>query len=142
MTTRDSRRSILSRLTLRRGRIGDRGDSTVEVAILALPMMLVTGMLLHGGFYYYARSAALGAATQGASTARTYNLADRGAGDAKAREFLDAINAGLTNVQVTHQVTATTVTVTVSGDVYTFIPIYSTRITMSATRPIERVTTP
>ena len=83
MTTRDSRRSVLPRLTLRRGGIGDRGDSTVEVAILALPMMLVTGMLLHGGFYYYARSTALAAATQGASTARTYNLADRSAGDAR-----------------------------------------------------------
>lgn len=123
-----------------RGRSDDRGDGPIELAILALPLVVVTVMVVHAGAYFYARSIAFGAASQGVNSARSYDASKRGTGSAKALDFVAAIGPGLSNVQARQQTTATTVTVTVTGDMVTLIPGVTFRVTQSATRPIERAT--
>ncbi|NUR24448.1 MAG: hypothetical protein HOV83_01100, partial [Catenulispora sp.] len=56
----------------RRGGWRLRGDGPVEFAILALPTLLLSFMIVQAGAVWYANSVALGAATQGATAARGY----------------------------------------------------------------------
>ncbi|MEK8106558.1 TadE family protein [Micromonospora sp. M12] len=46
-------------------RLSDRGSSPVEFAVIALPMILLTFLVVQAGLIFFAQSIALGAATQG-----------------------------------------------------------------------------
>ncbi|MBB5869618.1 Flp pilus assembly protein TadG [Allocatelliglobosispora scoriae] len=123
------------------GRSGrhDQGDGPIEMVIIAVPTVLITLMVIHAGLYFYARSIAIGAASQGVNAARSYDASERTTGAAKAREFIDAMGPGLNNVQVNQITTPTSVTVIVSGDMPTLVPGITIRVLQRAVRPIERV---
>jgi len=129
------------RLRWSRGGAGARGDGPVEMAILALPMLIITFTVAQTGLYFYARSVALGAATHGANVARSYDAAYRGDGVKNARLFLDIAGEGLITGTPVQKTTATTVTVTVTSDIPSIIPFVHFTVSQSATRPIERTTT-
>lgn len=125
------------RRTLAGRRRSDRGDGPVELAVLAIPLLVVTFIVVQAAFVFYARSIALAAATQGANAARAYDTAPA-AGPDKSREFLGRIGWGLRDPRVTMTSSSTDVTVTVSGEAQTIIPGLSFTVTQSAHGPIER----
>ncbi|WP_203910825.1 TadE family protein [Rhizocola hellebori] len=115
----------------------DRGGGPVEFAVLALPILVLTFIVVQAAFVFYARSTALAAATQGANAARAYN-APANAGVNKANDFLGRVGGGLRNPTVTYSSTATTATVTVTGKAQTIIPGLTFNVTQSASGPVER----
>ncbi|NUT33034.1 MAG: pilus assembly protein [Hamadaea sp.] len=129
---------------LRRGvprRIGPRralrGEGPVEFAILTFPLLLLTFMIAQASLVWYAHSVALGAATQGANTARLYG-SSASAGNDEARQFLDRIGPALVNPTVRTTVTGDRVTVVVTGEAQTIVPGVTFRVRQSASGPIER----
>jgi hypothetical protein len=107
------------------------------MAVIALPLLLFTFMVVQAALVFYARSIALGAATQGANAAREYGSA-RGAGEANARDFLDRVGVGLEDPRVTVRTTADSVTVTVTGRATSILPLVSFGVEQSARGPVER----
>ncbi|HCT76693.1 MAG TPA: hypothetical protein DGT23_08925 [Micromonosporaceae bacterium] len=117
----------------------DRGSGPVEFAVLGLPLLIITFIVVQAAFVFYARSTALAAATQGANAARAYN-ASAGAGPTKANDFLTRVGGGLRNPSITMTSTGTEVTMTVTGQAQTIIPGLTFAVSQSASGPIERFT--
>ncbi|WP_020525449.1 TadE family protein [Catelliglobosispora koreensis] len=118
----------------------DRGSGPVELAILAIPLLVMTFMVAQAAFVFYARSTALAAATQGANSARSYN-ASPNAGIDRANNFLVQVRGGgLRNHTVSQTVNAsgTEVTITVTGDAPSIIPFWTYHVRQRATGPVER----
>jgi hypothetical protein len=134
-THRPRRAREWGRWRLRRN---DSGAHTVEFAIIAGPLLLVTFMVIQTALVFYARSTALAAATQGANAARTYGSNPYVAGKDKAERFLAVIGGGLRDPEVTVESSGTSVTVTVTGKAPGVIPFMTFKITQSASGPIER----
>jgi Flp pilus assembly protein TadG len=123
-----------SRRSLRRN---DLGEAVIEFAIVALPLLIVTFMVVQAVLVYYARVNALAAATQGANAARAYGSTTT-IGHDKATQFLDTNNFGITGHNVTVASNGLTVTVTVNAAVVSLIPLMTFSVTHSAGGPIER----
>jgi Flp pilus assembly protein TadG len=118
-------------------RAGDDGAHTVEFAIVALPLLIVTFMVIQAALVFHARSMALAAATQGAQVARAYG-SSLAAGKTKAEGFLDSVGQGLHNPEVEVVTSGTDVTVTVTGNAPSIIPFMTFGVTQSASGPVER----
>jgi Flp pilus assembly protein TadG len=125
----------------RRGRKGlrplDPGAHTIEFAIVALPLLIVTLMVVQAALVFHARSMALAAATQGANVARAYGSSPA-AGKSKSESFLGVIGQGLRDPVVEVASSGTDVTVTVRGQAPSIIPFMTFDVTQSASGPIER----
>jgi Flp pilus assembly protein TadG len=117
----------------------DSGAHTIEFAIVALPLLLVTFMVTQAALVFHARSTALAAATQGANVARAYG-STLAAGKTKSEDFLEQIGQGLreTEVEVTQNDAGTDVTVTVRGVAPSIIPFMTFEISQRASGPKER----
>lgn len=115
----------------------DRGAQTVEFAIVALPLLIVTFMVIQAAFVFHARSVALAAATQGAQVARAYRSSPA-AGKTKAEGFLEDLGRGLRDSEVEVVISGTDVTVTVRGRAPSIIPFLTFDVTQTASGPIER----
>jgi Flp pilus assembly protein TadG len=115
----------------------DSGAHTVEFAIVALPLLIVTFMVIQAALVFHARSMALAAATQGAQVARAYG-SSLAAGKTKAEGFLDAVGQGLHDPEVEVVTSGTDVTVTVSGTAPSVIPFMTFNVRQTASGPIER----
>ena len=114
-----------------------RGEGAVEFAVIAGPLFVFTFLVVQAGLVLYARSVALGAATQADSAARAYQ-SNTGAGIDKANQFLDRAGGGLLrDTQVTVTSDAGGITVTVSGHAPSLIPGVSFPISQSAIGPQE-----
>lgn len=120
----------------RRGGWRLRGDGPVEFAILALPTLLLSFMLVQAGAVWYANSVALGAATQGANAARSYG-SNAGAGTTRANQFLVQIGV-LTKTHVETRQQGNEMICVVSGTAPQIIPGFTFTVTKSARGPIER----
>lgn len=117
----------------------DRGASVIEFAIIALPLLFITFIVIQAALVFYARSTALAAATQGAQAARAYGADPQVAGKNRAKNFLNVAGDGLRNTsEPVVAVTATDVTVTVNGDAISVIPWLDFDVSQSASGPIER----
>ncbi len=136
MTTPTAARRRRRGWTLRRLR-GDRGASPVEFAIVASAMIVLTFTVVQVGLYFYARSMALGAATQGANAGRGYNAPD-GSAQSTALSFLDQAGDGLTNQRVTVTRTGQDVRVTVTGTAISVLPGVSFTVSQSAHGSVEQ----
>ncbi|GAA2353916.1 membrane protein [Catellatospora methionotrophica] len=118
----------------------DRGGSAVEFAIIAAPLLLVSLMVVQTGLYFYARSVALAAATQGANAGRQHGSTNDAA-RANANDFLGRIGPGLQNpvVVVTRDAANTEVTVVVTGRAVSVLPFVNPfEIRQQAHGPVER----
>lgn len=118
----------------------DKGEGPVELVIIALPMVLVTFIVLQAALVYYARSTALAAATQGANAARLYG-SSTAIGKTEAQQFLDEVGGPLQNTSVTVRPGVNEVTVTVTGRAVSIIPWVHFNVSQSAHGPIERFVT-
>lgn len=120
-------------------RRGDRGAATVEVT-LAMPLLgLLLLLIVQFACWAHATHVAQAAANQGVQTARAYgSSADAGVADTTA--ILDQIAGSILVARsVTANNTATTSTVTVTGNTAAVVPGLSLPITVSVTAPREKV---
>ena len=119
-------------------RRGDRGNTAIGVA-LALPILFaVVFLAVQAGLWFFARSVVHAAAQEGARTSA--------ARDASLQSGLDVASAFagcvggtmLTDVNASGERSATSTTVTVTGQSLRLIPLMDLRVTQSATLPVER----
>ncbi|MFD9535045.1 TadE/TadG family type IV pilus assembly protein [Streptomyces sp. NPDC060010] len=123
---------------------GDRGESSIQMAIVFPIVLLVTICVVQAAMWFFARNIALTAAREGVAAARVYQSPE-GAGAARARETLGRIAGdSLTGTTVsTSGSSATEVRVTVTGHAPSMIPgIAGLSVSQSAGAPRERWTTP
>lgn len=116
---------------------GDRGSSPVEFAIIASAMILLTFAVVQVGLFFFARSIALGAATQGANAGRGYN-APTDAAQRNAQQFLDRTGDGLGNQNVTVTRTGQDVNVTVTGVAISVLPGLTFPVRQTAHGSVEQ----
>lgn len=121
----------------------DRGDSSIQMAIIFPFVLLVTIAVIQASMWYFAREIALTAAREGLSAARSYQ-AGPGEGAQRAREVLSrTAGDSLMGSSVTAGSTGERVNVQVSGTAQSMLPgVPGLRITQSASGPVERWTVP
>ncbi|GAA5079104.1 TadE/TadG family type IV pilus assembly protein [Streptomyces similanensis] len=121
----------------------DRGDTSVQIAIV-FPFVLVAAMaVIQTSMWYYARQTALTAAREGATTARAYQSSPAD-GAAQARAVLNrTAGDSLRGYSVIASSDGQRVRVQVSGTAMSMIPgLSGLRVTQSASGPVERWTVP
>ncbi|MCC3655759.1 pilus assembly protein [Streptomyces sp. S07_1.15] len=129
---------------LRRRCRGDRGDASVQMAIVFPFVIIVTVAVVQASQWYFAREIALTAAREGLAAARTYG-AGPGDGAARARSVLNRIAGdSLRGAAVsTAGSDGQRIRIQVSGRAPSMLPgIADLTITQSASGPVERWTTP
>lgn len=121
----------------------DRGDASIQMAIVYPFVLLAAIAVIQASMWYYARQIALTAAREGVSAARAYR-AGPADGAARAREVLSrTAGDSLRFASVTAGSTGTRVRIQVSGTAQSMIPgLPGVSITQSASGPIERWTAP
>ncbi|GHD79804.1 TadE family protein [Streptomyces goshikiensis] len=123
---------------------GERGESSIQMAIVFPFILLVTVAVVQASMWVYARNIALTAAREGVAAARVYQ-APEGAGAAQATETLGRIagdSLAGRSVSTTGS-SATEVRVTVTGRALSLIPgLSGLSVSQSASAPRERWTTP
>ncbi|MFD7407725.1 TadE/TadG family type IV pilus assembly protein [Streptomyces sp. NPDC059866] len=122
----------------------DRGDASIQMAIVYPFVLLATIAVIQASMWYYARSIALTAAREGLTAARAYQ-ASPADGTAKAREVLGrSAGDSLLGYSVsTTGSTAERVRVQVTGTAQSMIPgVAGLRVSQSASGPVERWTVP
>ncbi|MFF9818927.1 TadE/TadG family type IV pilus assembly protein [Streptomyces sp. NPDC014006] len=121
----------------------DRGDASIQMAIVYPFVLLATIAVIQASMWYYARQIALTAAREGVSAARAYRASpDDGA--ARAREVLGrTAGDSLRFASVRSGSDGERVRVEVSGTAQSMIPgVPGLSITQSASGPVERWTVP
>ncbi|WP_328499646.1 pilus assembly protein [Streptomyces sp. NBC_00457] len=122
----------------------DRGDASIQMAIVFPFVLLATMAVIQASMWYYARQIALTAAREGATAARSYQ-ATPADGAARARDVLgrvagdSLINPGVS----TAGSTAERVRIQVTGTAQSMIPgVDGLQVSQSASGAVERWTTP
>jgi Flp pilus assembly protein TadG len=121
----------------------DRGDTSIQMAIVFPFVLLATAAVIQASMWYYARQIALTAAREGATVARSYQSSPAD-GAARARSVL-ARTAGdsLRNYQVSAGSNGQRVRIQVSGTAMSMIPgVSGLQVTQSASGAVERWTVP
>ncbi|MFF8638959.1 TadE family protein [Streptomyces pilosus] len=121
----------------------DRGDASIQMAIVYPFVLLVAIAVIQASVWYYARQIALTAAREGVTAARAYQ-ASPADGAARAREVLGrTAGDSLRSPTVTAGSTGERIRIQVSGTAQSLIPgIPGLTITQSASGPVERWTVP
>jgi len=122
-------------------RRSERGSVSIQMVLLMPALFLLLFLGLQAGLYYHARSVAIAAAQEGAREAGSQN-GSQASGIAAAQQFLSQAGGPgvIVNTNVFGSRTATTATVTVTGDSMSVIPGIHVSINQSATVPVERLT--
>ncbi|WP_210581980.1 TadE family protein [Streptomyces sp. GESEQ-4] len=122
----------------------DRGDASIQMAIVFPFVLLATMAVIQASMWYYARQIALTAAREGATAARSYQ-ATPADGAARARDVLGRVAGdSLLNPGVsTAGSTAERVRIQVTGTAQSMIPgVAGLQVSQSASGAVERWTTP
>jgi Flp pilus assembly protein TadG len=117
----------------------DGGALTLSYVVI-LPFVFVVVMtLVQASLWFLARNAALAAARQGADAARTFD-ASRAAGPAAALAFARQVGQGYLDEPQASDVgsSATTISITVSGHVPSFVPNLLLSVSETVQAPVER----
>jgi len=120
----------------------DRGDASIQMAIVFPFVLLATIAVIQASMWYYAREIALTAAREGLTAARAYQ-ASPADGAARAQEVLGrSAGDSLRGYGVSAGSDGQRVRVQVSGKALSMIPgLSGLKITQSASGPVERWTT-
>ncbi|WP_458248844.1 TadE family protein [Streptomyces sp. MAI_2237] len=121
----------------------DRGDTSIQMAIVFPLVLLVTLAVIQASMWYYARQIALTAAREGATAARAYQ-ASPADGAARARSVLGrTAGDSLRGYSVAASSDGQRVRLIVTGHALSLIPgIPGLHISQSATGTVERWTNP
>lgn len=119
----------------------DRGNSTLEVAVLFPVMLLLIFGVIQLALHFYARNVAAGAASEGV-VAGSVLAGSSGVALRAADDFVAAAGSGmLTDTHVTVARSTTTITVTVTGQAMNLLPgIHLPAISQTVSGPVERTT--
>ncbi|MEJ7833260.1 MAG: TadE/TadG family type IV pilus assembly protein [Nocardioides sp.] len=119
----------------------ERGSVSIQMMILMPVMFLVMFTGMQAALYYHARAIAIAAAQEGAREAGSEN-GSRDSGAGAARDFISQAGGSdaLTSSSVSGSRSATTATVTVTGQSLSVIPGWKVTITQSSSVPVERLT--
>ncbi|MGC0407725.1 TadE family protein [Streptomyces sp. BBFR25] len=122
-----------------RRRSDDRGDASIQMAIVYPFVLLAAIAVIQASMWYYARQIALTAAREGVTAARAYQ-AGPADGTARARQVLGrTAGDSLRSLSVSARSDGERVRVQVSGTTQSMIPgIEGLAITQSASGPVER----
>lgn len=117
----------------------DRGDTSIQMAIVFPLVLLATVAVIQASMWYYARQIALTAAREGATAASAYQ-ASPSDGAAQARSVLSRIAGdSLRGYSVSASNNGQRVSVQVTGTAMSMIPgLSGLRISQSASGPVER----
>ncbi|NUS90710.1 MAG: pilus assembly protein, partial [Streptomyces sp.] len=100
----------------------DRGAGSVEVAVLAIVVLVLVFSIIQVGLFYHARKVAQSAARQGVDTGRQFGSSP-GDGVAQAQEFLAKFGGSVRGASVSSGgSTAEEIHITVTGHVATLVP--------------------
>ncbi|MFD4955312.1 TadE/TadG family type IV pilus assembly protein [Streptomyces sp. NPDC058451] len=121
----------------------DRGDASIQMAIIFPFVLLATVAVIQASMWYYARQIALTAAREGATAARAYQSSPAD-GAAQARSVLErSAGDSLRGYSVSASSDGQRVRVRVSGTAMSMIPgVSGLRVTQSASGAVERWTVP
>jgi len=121
----------------------DRGDTSIQMAIIFPFVLLATVAVIQASMWYYARQIALTAAREGLTAARAYQSSPA-AGAARAQDVLGrTAGDSLRGYSVVAGSDGQRVRVRVSGTALSMIPgVAGLQITQSASGPLERWTVP
>ncbi|MER6030687.1 TadE/TadG family type IV pilus assembly protein [Streptomyces sp. NPDC001851] len=135
--TRRSRwRALAARLR------SDRGNGSVEVAVLAVVVLMLVFTIIQVGLYFHARKVAQSAARQGVDTGRRFGSGP-GDGVAQAQDFLAKFGGSVRGASVSSAgSTAEELHITVTGHIATLVPGLELTVIQDAHGPIERWTNP
>ncbi|MEU2200603.1 TadE family protein [Isoptericola sp. NPDC019482] len=119
----------------------ERGSTTVELALLLPAVFLVMFLGLQAALYFHARTVAITAATEGAKAAA---VEQGSASDGAAAALSFVADAGgddvLPGAGATGTMTATAVTIVVTGSALSVIPGWAPDVRQHVTAPRERLT--
>ncbi|MFJ9752309.1 TadE family protein [Streptomyces chartreusis] len=121
----------------------DRGDTSIQMAIIFPFVLFATVAVVQASMWFYARQIALTAAREGVTAARAYESSPA-EGAAQARDMLTrTAGDSLTGYSVSASSNGQRVQVEVSGSALSMIPgVSGLQITQSASGPMERWTVP
>lgn len=120
----------------------DRGSVSLELVVVFPVILLIIFGGMQGALFYYARSVALAAAQEG-SRAAGAETGSAGIGQSAASAFVQQAGGSdvLQGAQVTASRTATTATVTVTGQSLSLVPgLTGITVSQTASVPVERIT--
>ncbi|MEU6260437.1 TadE/TadG family type IV pilus assembly protein [Streptomyces sp. NPDC047043] len=119
----------------------DRGDTSIQMAIIFPFVLLATVAVIQASLWYYARQIALTAAREGASAARAYQASPAN-GAAQARDVLGrTAGDSLSGYSVVASSDGQRVRVQVTGTALSMIPgVSGLHVSQSASGPVERWT--
>ncbi|GGY70768.1 membrane protein [Streptomyces xanthochromogenes] len=121
---------------------GDRGVGSVEFAILAVVVLLLTFTAIQVGLYYHARKVAQSAARQGVEAARQFG-ATPADGVAQAQDFLAKFGGSVQGSGVSSAgSSAGQIRITVHGRVATLVPGLHLTVIQHVDAPVEVWTAP
>ncbi|MFF4371484.1 TadE family protein [Streptomyces sp. NPDC001594] len=126
------------------GGFRDRGEASIQMAIVFPFVILVTVAVVQAAMWFYARNIALTAAREGVAAARVYQAPEE-SGAARARETLGRIagDSLASSTVSTAGSNGAEVRVTVTGLAPSLIPgVSGLSVSQSAGAPRERWTTP
>lgn len=128
---------------MRRAGRRDSGALILTYVIIVPVFMLMIMVIIQGALWYLAREAALAAARQGADAARIPGAAP-GAGTSAALAFArrDASGYLLAPTATGAGSTASTIQITVTGHVLTFVPGLVIHVSQAAAAPAEKFVAP
>ncbi|MGW4784857.1 TadE/TadG family type IV pilus assembly protein [Streptomyces sp. NPDC004230] len=133
------RRRIAAALTRLRS---DRGVGSLELATLAVVVLMLAFITIQVGLYYHARKVAQSAARQGVEAGRQLGGGE-GDGVAQAQDYLARYGGSVKGAHVTSSgSTAQQIRITVTGEVATLVPGLTLHVVQFSDGPIERWTNP
>lgn len=117
----------------------DRGDASIQMAIVYPVVLLAAIAVIQASLWYYARQIALTAAREGVTAARAYQ-ASPADGAARARDVLGrTAGDSLRSVSVSAGNDGERIRVQVSGVAQSMLPgVSGLTVTQSASGPVER----
>jgi Flp pilus assembly protein TadG len=121
----------------------DRGDTSIQIAIVFPLVLLATIAVIQASLWYYARQIAVTAAREGAAAARAYQ-ADPGDGVARARDVLErTAGDSLSGYSVSASSDGQRVRIQVAGTALSMIPgVAGLQVQQSASGAVEQWTVP
>ncbi|GLX05709.1 TadE/TadG family type IV pilus assembly protein [Microbispora sp. NBRC 16548] len=118
----------------------ERGSATLEAALVYPALLLLVLLAINAALWFHARNLALAAAQEGLRAGRAYG-SSLSAGQATAERFIQQVGGSfLTSAKVSVERTADSLSVAVSGQAISLIPLLPLDVEQVARAPVEKWT--
>ncbi|MEU8196241.1 TadE/TadG family type IV pilus assembly protein [Microbispora amethystogenes] len=118
----------------------ERGSATLEAALVYPALLLLVLLAINAALWFHARNLALAAAQEGLRAGRAYG-SSLSAGQATAERLIRQVGGSfLTSAKVSVERTADSLSVAVSGQAISLIPLLPLDVEQVARAPVEKWT--